>query len=193
MSSNVLLMTVEDIKERTGVHANVDPKPIRADIKYCQDAFILPIIGTALMNKLQTDIAGAGTAGIYDTLLKSYIFDALMYYVFSETTSMVTLQLYNKGLIKKTNENTQLADLQEVIQTEDKLKKRAEFYGQKLTDYLMEQYTAIPEYLNPGNTYDTVRPEGEAYTTTFDLGDDCGCDDKFYLPRSDSNFKIFPK
>ena len=49
-------MTVQQLKDRTGLHSNVDEKQVKPDIKYCQDAFILPLLGTALMNKLQDDI-----------------------------------------------------------------------------------------------------------------------------------------
>jgi hypothetical protein len=56
MSKNVLLISVDTIKERTPIHDNVDEKLIYPEIKLAQDMFIHPILGTALYDKLISDI-----------------------------------------------------------------------------------------------------------------------------------------
>ena len=192
MSSNTLLITVQQLKDRTGLHSNVDEKLVAPDIKYCQDAYIMPLLGTALMNKLQDEIendASGKPTGNYLTLWESYLLDALCYYVLGESPMTLTYQLYNKGLNRKTSDNTINPEVNEIIQMADKYKKRAEWYGQRMADYLLENHTLFPEYDTPGTGVDVFLPETNAYETPFYMGDDCGCDGGSYLPVSDSKFK----
>lgn len=192
MSSNTLLITVQQLKDRTGLHSNVDEKLVAPDIKYCQDSYIMPLLGTALMNKLQEQIEAAPAykpTGVYLTLWENYLLDALCYYVLSESPMTLSYQLYNKGLNRKTSDNTLNPDVSEIMQSADKYKKRAEWYGQRMADYLLENYELYPEYTTPGTGVDVFLPDTNAYKTTFSLGDDCGCDNGSYLPVSDSKFK----
>lgn len=188
MSSNTLLMTVQQLKDRTGLHSNVDEKQVKPDIKYCQDAFILPLLGTALMNKLQDDIEAGLPTGNYLILWRDYLLDALTYYVLSESPNTLTYQLYNKGLVRKSSENTINPDPQEIINEVNRYKKKADFYGQKMADYLLQNHTLFPEYDSPGTGIDTILPEVNAYETTFYMGDHCKCNDGSYQV-SDSKFK----
>lgn len=188
MSSNTLLISVQQLKERTGLHSNVDEKQVTPDIKYCQDAYIMPLLGTALMDKLQADIEAGAPTGNYLTLWSNYVLDALCYYVLGESPMTLTYQLYNKGLVRKSSENTINPDVQDIISMADKYKKRAEWYGQRIADYLLENYNLFPEYTSPGSGIDAFLPEISAYKTTFSIGDDCGCDNGSYQV-SDSKFK----
>jgi len=56
MSLNTLFISVQNIKERSGLHANVDEKLVLPEIKTAQDMYILPALGTALYNRLQDGI-----------------------------------------------------------------------------------------------------------------------------------------
>ena len=167
MSSDTLLLTVQQIKDRTGLHSAVDEKQVRPDIKYCQDAYILPLLGTALMNKLQDDIEIGLPTGNYLILWRDYLIDALTYYVLSESPNTLTFQLYNKGLVRKSSENTINPDTQDIINEVNRYKKKAEFYGQKMADYLLQHYTLFTEYRMPGVGIDIIHPDQNSYTTTF--------------------------
>jgi len=50
MSKNTLFISVQSIKDRTGLHANVDEKLVLPEIKTAQDMYILPALGSALYN-----------------------------------------------------------------------------------------------------------------------------------------------
>ena len=56
MSRNILFISVNTIKERTAVHSNLDEKLINPEILTSQDMYILPALGTALYERLQTGI-----------------------------------------------------------------------------------------------------------------------------------------
>lgn len=86
MSLNTLLISDEIIKERTAVHGNIDAEMIYPDIKVAQDMYILPVIGTALYDKLQAAVNANDWTNLtdYKKLLDNYIIDALMYYTLAE-------------------------------------------------------------------------------------------------------------
>lgn len=189
MSSNTLLISVQQIKDRTGLHSNVQEQQVLPDIKYCQDAYIMPLLGTALMNKIQDGVENDNLAGQYLTLYNEYIIDALIYYVLSETPTTLTYQLYNKGLVRKSNETTTQPDVQEIFNMSNKYKARAEWYGQRIADYLLENSEDFIEYQNPGSGIDTFLPDINAYKTSFYLGDDCKCTDGNVYEVSASKYK----
>lgn len=177
MSLNILLVSDTMIKERTVIHGNIDPKLIYPDIKVAQDMYILPILGTGLYNKLQT-IINDGTitdaANVnYKLLLDKYLVDALIYYTLAELPTTISYQFWNKGVVRKLGENTELPSMSDLIDISNKYKNRAEFYATRMRDYIRANANAMyPEYLNPGNTIDTITPGQRAFTSPIYLGND---------------------
>lgn len=182
MSRNTLFISVKTIKERTGLHANVDEKLVLPEILTAQDMYILPALGTGLYNRLQDGIDAGNLTQLETDLLDTYITNCLVYYVMSELPMGLSYQFYNKGVVRKSSDNTDLPSAQDMIDVANRYKARAEFYKQRLVKYLKQSSTttAFPLYNNPGNGVDTIRPDIEAYTTTIWLGDDCGCKGKSF-------------
>lgn len=178
MSKNILLISDTMIKEKTALHGNVDPKLLYPEIKLAQDMFIHPLLGTALFDKIQELIeAGSFTSGAYKDLLDDYIVDTLMNYVLAELPETLSYQFYNKGVLRKTGDNTELPSMSDLASIASKYKKRAEWYATRLKNYLREVSTnsLYPEYLNPGNGCDDIQPTKQAYTCPIVLDDDYEC------------------
>lgn len=175
MSINVLLISDEMIKERTVIHGNIDPKLIYPDIKVAQDLYIMPLLGTALFDKLQTLITN-GTISVnpdYEILLNRYIVDALMYYTLSELPMTLSYQFWNKGIVRKQGENTETPSMSDLLDLSNRYKQRAESYSQRLILYLKQNAsTKFTEYNNPGNGIDTVHPENRGFTMPVYIGND---------------------
>jgi hypothetical protein len=184
MSRNILFISVDTIKERTGLHNNVDEKLVNPEILAVQDMYILPALGTGLYNRLQDGIQNNNLTVNENTLLDTYITPTLVYLVMSELPMGLSYQFYNKGLIRKTGEGQIEPSTQEIIDVANHYKSRAEFYKQRLILYLKQNATSsvFPEYFNPGSGVDTIQPENDGYTTTIWLGDDCGCKGSADLP-----------
>lgn len=182
MSRNTLFISVKTIKERTGLHANVDEKLILPEILTSQDMYILPALGTALYNRLQDGIDASNLTAAETDLLDTYITNCLVYYVMSELPMGLSYQFYNKGVVRKSSDNTDMPSAQDMIDVANRYKARAEFYKQRLVKFLRQSSTTtvFPLYNNPGNGVDTIRPDIEAYTTSIWLGDDCGCKGKSF-------------
>lgn len=182
MSRNILFISVDTIKDRTGLHFNVDPKLVYPDILFAQDAYILPVLGTALYDKLQTDIENKQLACPYETLLNDYITPCLVYQVMAELPMALSYQFYNKGVVKKTGEGQAEPSASELTEVAQRYNSRAEYYRQRLVKYLKQQSSQniFPEYLNPGSGVDTVVPDNQAYTISVWLGDDDCCAGKSF-------------
>lgn len=181
MSLNVLLVSDTMIKDRTSIHGNIDPKLLYPEIKVAQDMLIHPILGTALFDKLielvstgDIDLGGNVT---YKNLLNDYIVDPLMYYVLAELPISISYQFWNKGVIRKQGDSTELPTMSELIDISNKYRMRAEWYGERLTKYLKQNAdeTTLTEYITDSGGIDTIVPSDSNYTMPVYLGHHYNC------------------
>ena len=128
MSRNILFISVDTIKDRTGLHVNVDPKLVFPDILYAQDAYILPALGTALYERLQDGIECGDLTCDEETLLNTYLTPCLVYYVMSELPMALSYQFYNKGVVRKSGDNQTEPSASELADVANRYSARAEFY-----------------------------------------------------------------
>lgn len=189
MSANVLLISEDILKDRTAIHGNIDPKLLFPEIKVAQDMYIHPILGTALYDKIIGDINASGTTtGDYKDLLDDYIIDCLLYYVLAGLPEALSYQFWNKGVVRKQGDNTELASMSELIDLSNKYRVRADWYAERLNKYLKQNATTsfLPEYLSPGDGIDTILPERTSYNMPIYLGgdyypsldkDNCNCNE----------------
>lgn len=191
MSKNVLFISDQALIDRTQIHGNIDPKLLYPEIKVAQDMYILPLLGTALFNKIQNDIYNNTLVGDYLALKDDYILDTLVYYVLSELPEGLSFQFWNKGVLRQGSDNTETPTMTELVRISDRFKRRAEWYAERLKRYLIENYaTKFPEYANPGNGADTIHPNVKAFTLPVYLGDsgrkkDCGGGSREYITNCD--------
>ena len=188
MSKNTLFISVQSIKDRTGLHANVDEKLVLPEIKTAQDMYILPALGSALYNELQTAVDTNTYTTLQTTLLDDYIVDTLIYFVMSELPQGLSFQFYNKGLLRKSGENQENPSMQDMIDVANRYKARAEFYKQRLIKYLKQNNALYPNYLNFGSGIDSIKPDNEGYTVSMYLGDAC-CNDDDYEGKRKRTFE----
>lgn len=174
MSRKILFITPQTIKERTGLHANVDEKLISPEIMTAQDMFIHPALGTALYNRLLDGIENNNLTDAEEGLITGYISDTLVYYVLSELPVGLSMQFYNKGLIRKSGEGQTEPSMQDMIDVANRYKARAEFYKERLILYVKETSSKgvlFQDYINAGSGVDTIHPERQAYTISVHLDD----------------------
>jgi hypothetical protein len=174
---NTLFISVSSIKERTGLHANVDDKLVLPEIKTAQDMYIHPLLGSALYERLQTGIDNNDLTADEVALLDNFVTDTLIYYVLSELPTGLSYQFYNKGLVRKTSDNTDQPQMQDLLDISARYRKRAEFYAERMVKFLKQNAAQgkYNLYLNPGSGLDAIHPDNSAYSTTIYLGDCEGC------------------
>lgn len=175
MSLNKLLISADMIKSRTGIHTNIDEKLLYPTIKLCQDMYVHPLLGSDLYNKIINDVPNV--TGDYQDLLDNYIIDVMVWYVLSESVTDVSYQMWNKGVVRKSGDNTENPSPDELQMLSDKYKRRAEWYGERLRNYLVANSTTtfLPEYYNGNSDIDDINPQGNSFTMPIYLGDTVEC------------------
>jgi len=174
----ILFISPATIKERTGLHANVDEKLVNPEIMTAQDMFIHPALGTGLYTRLQDGIENNNLTDKEQDLLDTYITPALVYYTLAELPMGMSFQFYNKGVIRKTGTDQTEPNVQELIEVANRYKARAEFYANRMILYVKETASKgvyFQEYINPGTGVDIIQPERQVYASTVYFGHDKHC------------------
>lgn len=170
MSANILFISETTLKDRSLLQDNVDPKLIRPTIKQTQDMYIEPILGTGLYQELQEQIEDNTLTGLNKKLLDLYVTDCICWYVASEMVMSLGFKMTNKNVLRKNSENSNEASLSELFDLMNYYKNKAEWYAQRITNYLCENIVDYPLYNNPGSGVDIIHPNGSSYSTGMFLG-----------------------
>lgn len=171
MSKNILFITEQTFKERTGASNNIDSKQLFPMIKVAGDIHIQPALGSRLYKRLQDGIEGDNLTPDEETLINDYITDTLIWYTMSMLPMVMGYQLFSKGFLQKTAEESNTPSRGDLEMLEDKYKGMAEFYKTRMIKYLQENYTLYFEYFNTGSGFDVIFPEEKGYTCPIYLGD----------------------
>jgi hypothetical protein len=167
--ANVLFITEDYLKQFTIINDNVEMKLITPIIDKIQDQRILPMIGTGLYNELRSQIVANTVTALNTTLLDDYINKAILWWVMFESPLIFTYRFMNKGVMKKSSDNSSPADLDELQTLRLNFKNDAEWYTQRMILYLIENSSSYPLYDNPGNGIDTITPQGYSYSAGMNL------------------------
>jgi hypothetical protein len=191
MSANILMISEQSFKDFTIASNNIDLKNLTQIIKMTQDRFIHPLCGSALYNKILTLINdGTITSGgnaIYKTLLDSYLTDTLFNYVLGELPMAMQYKFVNKGVMKKTSENSEQPTYAELQSISKYYQGYAEWYAERTINYLTANSTLYPEYLNPGSDITAIWPTSNQYRTAINLGNGELEDTRPYSERYQGN------
>ena len=166
----VLFVNEDKLKSSTAINYNVDTAFLLPFLKIAQDKHLQIILGTKLYDKLQGDIAGvdgASLTGNYKILVDDYIQDAIIHYALVEALPFISFQIKNGSITQKNSENGTAATRQDVDYLVQKERDSAEFYGQRIVEYLCHYSSLFPEYSN--NTGADMNPIPNAYYTGIKL------------------------
>ena len=168
--ANVLFISETFLKQNTQVSDNVDVKYIRESILWAQDTEIQTVLGSTLYNRLKDDITNSTLAGVYQTLVDDYIQVCLKHYVTAECLAMAHYKITNKGLQIQDSEQSSPASTSSVNFLVEKETNKAEWYKQRLINYLCENSSSFSEYTNPDDGVDVIHPNRNNFKTTIYLG-----------------------
>ena len=165
--AKALFITTTDIKRFTPMDGNLDADKFIQFIDIAQEIHIQQILGTDLMEKLQSDISGATLTGTYATLVETYIKPCLCYYALYEYLPFAPYTISNKGVFKHTSESAINPDPDEISSLQDAAKNKANYYHKRLVDYLC--LIDFTEYNT--NTEGDVYPDNDTTTSNWFLED----------------------
>ena len=158
--ATALFINRTDLIRNSIIDGNVDTDKFIQFIKVAQEIEIRNYLGTKLYEKLQTDIAGSGVAGNYETLLNKYVQPMLIWYAQAEYIPYAAYQIKNGGVFKHTSENAETVSKSEVDYLVNKARNTAEYYTQRFLDYINNNSNLFPEYNQ--NTGGDVYPDSDA-------------------------------
>lgn len=169
--ARILLISEKTLKSNGVINNNVDSMYILPAIEYAQDAGIQPLLGTKLYNKLMDLVESGEITGAtdYKYLLDEYTTPYLINKVTAEIQIPLTYKLRNQGVVQNTSDNTYLPSLKDIQFVIQNYENKANFYGKRMSDYLMANRSKYPEYCRIDSCAD-MRSDKDAYNTGIYLG-----------------------
>jgi len=159
-----LFCNEDKLKSSTAINYNVDTAFLLPFLKIAQDKHMQVILGTDLYEKIENDIAGvsgASLTGVYKVLVDDYIQDAIIHYALIEALPFISFQIKNGTITQKNSENGTAATKEDLNWLIQKERDTAEFYGQRIVDYLCDNSSSYPEYTS--NSGSDLCPISSAY------------------------------
>ncbi len=116
-------------------------------ILLAQDMNILPILGTDLDTKLKADIQAGSLSGAYKTLVEDYIQPALVQYSFVSLVPYLRLRFVNNAVVVMgATDQSSSASYEDLRPVMDTAENAAEFYRQRMIEYIRNNTSSFPEY-----------------------------------------------
>ena len=159
---HTLFISETRLKKDTALGGSVDDNLIMPYILLAQDMNILPVLGTDLYEALKTKIQGDSLTGDYKTLMETYIQPALVQFAFAQLAPYLRLRFVNNAVVVMGGtEQSSSATYEDIKPLMDTATDAAQFYRQRLIDYITDKGSAtLPEYASnndAGEMSPTVR------------------------------------
>ena len=168
--ATVLFLTATYVKDYTFIDQNVDEKYIRLAIEEAQKIHIRQYIGSGLYDELVTQIQASTLTALNTTLLDNYIIPALKWWTLVEAAPFLTYKVTNKNIVRKNSDNSSGIDYNELDQFMSLVTDKAQYHSKRLINYLCENSTDYPLYLNPPTSEETIYPKATSYDCGIYLG-----------------------
>lgn len=169
--AKVFLISAKTLKANSIINNNVDDMYLLPAIEYAQDAGLQPLIGTKLYNKLMDLVADGSISGNtnYKLLLDDYVTPYLINKVTADIQLPLAYKLRNQGIVQITGENTYVPSLKDTQYIIQHYENQANFYGNRMSDYIRANRSKYPEYCSVDSCADMPSDRG-AYKTGIYLG-----------------------
>jgi hypothetical protein len=164
-----LFISEDYVKQNSVIDENVDVKLILPAIVQMQDMQLQPVLGTQLFKEIEAAIVAGTTTNDQDTLIADYIAPMLLRWVMSELTTTLLYKYRNKNVGKQGSENSQTADFTDLRYLIEKWKDNAQWYEQRLIEYLCQEVATFPKYTQAPN-YSDIVSKTDAYSCSIFLG-----------------------
>jgi len=162
--TSTFIISEAKLREFTDVNDSLDTAFIKNAVREAQDIHLQRIIGTALYNKILSDIDADTLSGEYLTLVTSYIQDFLLYAAYYECLEAIFIRPRNNGLLQATGgDNSQTVDRSLFNVKRQSVENKMQYYAERLVNYIIEKQNSLPE-LNENNfLYEQYPDYGDQY------------------------------
>lgn len=165
MSYQVILISEEKLKAFTAINDNVRVEDIEPQIIIAQDLYLQPSLGTKFFTSLKNAVFNGTLTSDEVTLLEEYIAPMLLHRSLVLALPFIKYRIADKGVLSGTSETSTQTTLDELQYLVGKVETTAEFYAQRMREFLLDNPGMFTDYQNPGTDgmYPNRRP---AYTST---------------------------
>lgn len=172
----------EYLKDYTPLTQNVDVKEYLPFVDIAMDIYIQDKIGSKLYTRLQNGIVAADL-NANETALLVLIRPSLAFYVLYEALPFLANKLRNIGIVETADIKQHNADRADRKELRQELLNKAEYYIERVNDYLCKNGKLFPEYVTPDSPISPNHKSG--YTCDLDLSDNCDFDwiKKYYYNK----------
>lgn len=157
--SNALLISPQYLRDNTVINDNVDGQMLQPLILIAQDKYIQPILGSNLYTSILDMYTANTLSGNYLSLTTQYIIPTLLHYSTYEAVPFFNYKFRNKAISKQSSPDSSPADLSELAYVRDNILSTAQFYGQRMIDYLCANSSLFPEYAQGLTNGDGMSPD----------------------------------
>lgn len=154
-------ITTDYVFKHSIIESNVDADLVTKFILKAQELNIQEILGSNLYNKLVTDCPTF--TGYYKTLMDNYIQPCLTEWTVYHSLPFLNYHITNKAVSQKSSENSTPSTLDDLKWLLSQVKGSAEFYSERVKDYIKNNSTQFPEYWTTENSYE-IRPNVNNYS-----------------------------
>lgn len=158
----VLLISEVKLKNFTNINKNVDIDVLKAEVQIAQDIDLQTILGSKFYNELLSKVQSTGNTFNSDelTLVNDYIQPYLIQTAYFNAIPHIMYRTMNRGIVEGTMENAASVDISTMQYLRSLQKQRADFYSQRLIDYLLtgRGQNKFPSY-NNASTIDGMIPD----------------------------------
>lgn len=151
---NTMLISPKKVKESGLLNLNVDEGVIGAAIRTAQQVYMVDVVGSELVEKLQQLVYAkiSGQEGIdaedaiaYKTLLEEYMTPALISKAVIDTAMRISYKIRNMGVVKNSDANVNAASIDDIKFIQNNEETNYNHYLNRMAEYLCANKEAIPE------------------------------------------------
>lgn len=146
--AEILLSSETFIKSVTNISDNVAGKYILSSLREAQEVSLKSIIGDALLEKLKS-LVKSGSIDNHENVRYKYLLNKCQYYLaymtIVELIYKVSYKIGNAGVVKASEENLQVATMDEIIAQKEFYQGKADFHCMEVQNYILEDMTDFPE------------------------------------------------
>lgn len=146
MSRTVLLVSEQKLKAFTAIHQNVQVDDLAPHISGAQQMYLQVTIGTELLNTLSDAVLNNTLTVDQKLLLDEYISPMLVQWAFYLALPFLKYKVVDKGIVSGTSETSTSTTLDELQYLRQTVQDAAEFYQERLREFLMANSNTYPEY-----------------------------------------------
>ena len=150
----VYFITPDYLRKNTVIGDNVDSTIIGALIKTSADTFVRTYLGTYFYNDLITKYNSQSLSADEVTLVQDYIQSAVAWRAVAESIISTTYEIKNKGVQQQSGEYSNAPEFRVIPFVHDQYKDKADFYDNRLVEYLKRNKDLYPVFLSDAN-YDS--------------------------------------